>query len=654
MKLLSLAICNYKNYCGEQKLDFSPSNQEKNITLIGGHNGAGKTTLFEAIKLCMFGNQYDGQPLSKVQYESYIRSCRNKLGVSEGDDRYYISMEVILDDVQPVYTITLKRIWTITEETFKEEFIILREGHAFEIVERENWQQYIYDLFPPYTIDYFFFDGEKMKDLIVGDKAETILRESARDLIGLKIYDTLLTDIGILKNKIRKSTKKDQLSQDEYDRLTKELEALNIQLNSQEEEKSNLNSQIKESEMRIMEVRDHIYRKAGAFAKAQDEYKYQINIIQEKLAGLTIEIAKMCDFVPFIMASQLVKDAFEQLKKERALREVTNDKEVVEKIREHLSENLDVGTNILKHINQVLDKFSDSIDTTTPTILIHDVNNATMTRFSEFRVAIQKERKENFLSLLIERESLDIKLQKLLIAEKKMPESAFVAEEISEIERLKSQIQTAHSKIEKISEIIGQLSSIKDKTTVRLDEIDNDSLKLVEDKSKYVACEKIEAVLQDYISYTLTTKVKVLEETISSMYQRLENKDDMVATLKLNPSTFALTLCGFDGKMINKDNLSAGEKEILALSILWGLSKLSKHHLPIVVDSLLARLDQSHVSKVATLFLPNAGAQVLLLSHNREVNKDMRNQLLPYISDEYLLSYDQKKKISRGYFKECC
>ncbi|MDD3069209.1 MAG: AAA family ATPase, partial [Bacilli bacterium] len=103
MKLLSLTICNYKNYSGEQTLDFSSSNQEKNITLIGGHNGAGKTTLFEAIKLCMFGHQYEGQPLSKVQYESYIRSCRNKLGVSEGDDRYYISMEVILDDVQPVY-----------------------------------------------------------------------------------------------------------------------------------------------------------------------------------------------------------------------------------------------------------------------------------------------------------------------------------------------------------------------------------------------------------------------------------------------------------------------------------------------------------------------------------------------------------------------
>ena len=127
------------------------------------------------------------------------------------------------------------------------------------------------------------------------------------------------------------------------------------------------------------------------------------------------------------MASQLVKDAFEQLKKERALREVTNDKEVVEKIRDHLSDNLDVGTKILKHINEILDKFSDSIDTTTSTTLIHDVNNATMTRFSELRVAIQKERKENFLSLLKERESLDIKLQKLLIAEKKMPESAFVA-----------------------------------------------------------------------------------------------------------------------------------------------------------------------------------------------------------------------------------
>ena len=653
MKLLSLNICNYKNYCGEQAFEFNSSNPEKNITLIGGHNGAGKTTLFEAVKLCMFGYQYDGQPITSTRYEAYIRSCRNKLSVSEGDMRYFIAIDVILDDVQPIYTITLKRTWEITDDSFKEEFLLLREGHAFEIVERENWQQYIYDLFPPYTIDYFFFDGEKMKDLVVGDKAETILRESARDLIGLKIYDTLLTDIGILKSKIRKSTTKDQKSQEEYDQLTVEVENNRTQLDSLEKEISNLNEQVAITETRINEIRDEIYRKAGAFAKAQDQYNNHILISETRIAELNVDIAKMCDYVPFIMAFSLMNDALYQLHKERALREVTNDKDIVEKIREHLSAKLDVDKNTLKCVNKILDEFSESIDNTTPTAIIHDVNNATLNHFSEFLLAIKKERKEKFLELLRERETIDIKLQKLLVAQKQMPESVYVADEVAEMEGLKAKIQSSQSRIGAISEKIESLSSIYKMKLARIDEIDSDSLKLVEDKSKYAACEKLEAVLQDYIGYTLTTKVKTLEDTISSMYKKLENKEDMVESLKLSPSTFALTLYGFDGKIINKDNLSAGEKEILALSILWGLSKLSKNHLPIVVDSLLARLDQSHVSKVATLFLPNAGKQVLLLSHNREVNRDMRTQLLPYISDEYLLSYDQKKKVSRGYFKEC-
>ena len=137
------------------------------------------------------------------------------------------------------------------------------------------------------------------------------------------------------------------------------------------------------------------------------------------------------------------------------------------------------------------------------------------------------------------------------------------------------------------------------------------------------------------------------------MYLRLENKEDLVEHMVLDPATFELTLIGYDGKVVNKNNLSSGEKEIYALSILWGLSQLSKTRLPIVVDSLLGRLDESHVGKVAEHFLPNAGEQVLILSHNREVNKEIYPLLKPYISNEYLLSYEQKTKISRGYFKEC-
>jgi DNA sulfur modification protein DndD len=141
MKIRSLTICNFKNYQGEQTLSFQSDDPKRNIVLIGGCNGAGKTTLFEAIKLCMFGYQYDGIPLSKSQYEQYIRSSWNHRAVQEHDRRYYISMEIVLDDVYPSYTITLRRSWDAFDNSFTEDFLILRDGHAFEIVEKENWQQ---------------------------------------------------------------------------------------------------------------------------------------------------------------------------------------------------------------------------------------------------------------------------------------------------------------------------------------------------------------------------------------------------------------------------------------------------------------------------------------------------------------------------------
>lgn len=138
MKILSLTICNYKNYCGKQKLRFDTADPQKNITLIGGKNGAGKTTFFESVKLCMFGHQFEGKPLSVVQYQQHIRDCQNRIAVKEGDTRYYIKMEVVLDDVQPVYTVTLQRSWKLTGTSFDEEFVILRDGQPFEIVERER------------------------------------------------------------------------------------------------------------------------------------------------------------------------------------------------------------------------------------------------------------------------------------------------------------------------------------------------------------------------------------------------------------------------------------------------------------------------------------------------------------------------------------
>ena len=161
---------------------------------------------------------------------------------------------------------------------------------------------------------------------------------------------------------------------------------------------------------------------------------------------------------------------------------------------------------------------------------------------------------------------------------------------------------------------------------------------------------KIRKSTQEFIDIVISSKTKELGKIITTMYQKLANKDDMVKEIKIVPNTFSTTLIDFEGGIVNKDNISAGEKEIYALSVLWGLAKISNKKLPIIIDSPLAKLDNSHVNKIIENFFPNAGDQVIILSHDREFDLNSYRRLKPNLNRAYRLAMDQENKIIKGYF----
>ena len=134
------------------------------------------------------------------------------------------------------------------------------------------------------------------------------------------------------------------------------------------------------------------------------------------------------------------------------------------------------------------------------------------------------------------------------------------------------------------------------------------------------------------------------------MYKKLSNKDDMVKEIRIDEDTFSTSLLDFNGDVFNKNSISEGEKEIYAISVLWGLSKLSNRKLPIIIDSPLAKLDSTHVENILTEFFPKASDQVIIFSHDLEIDKTAHNILKPNINKEYTLSLKNVKKIENGYF----
>lgn len=160
MKIQKITLCNFKNYKGEHSIDLSLNGNPKhnNIVLIGGVNGSGKTTLVECMKLCLFGKRFNG--LTNKKYLEYITSSKNKSADEEGDDRFFVQVDLELDDGYPAYPITLKREWHINDgKTTEEKFKILRDGNPLEIIPKEHWEDYIPSLIPPYVSDYFFLMG---------------------------------------------------------------------------------------------------------------------------------------------------------------------------------------------------------------------------------------------------------------------------------------------------------------------------------------------------------------------------------------------------------------------------------------------------------------------------------------------------------------
>ena len=72
MLLTKITLDNVGVYRGSNEFDLETTPQ-KPIILYGGVNGAGKTTLFESIPLCLYGQKYTEDRITKKDYHQKIR-----------------------------------------------------------------------------------------------------------------------------------------------------------------------------------------------------------------------------------------------------------------------------------------------------------------------------------------------------------------------------------------------------------------------------------------------------------------------------------------------------------------------------------------------------------------------------------------------------
>ncbi len=104
---------------------------------------------------------------------------------------------------------------------------------------------------------------------------------------------------------------------------------------------------------------------------------------------------------------------------------------------------------------------------------------------------------------------------------------------------------------------------------------------------------------------------------------------------------------------IEKKGLSAGEKQLMVISLLWALAICSKKKLPVIIDTPLSRLDSAHRSALITKYFPNASDQTIILSTDSEIDERYYRMMGESVGDTYTLMFNDNENrtvIRTGYF----
>jgi DNA sulfur modification protein DndD len=176
-----------------------------------------------------------------------------------------------------------------------------------------------------------------------------------------------------------------------------------------------------------------------------------------------------------------------------------------------------------------------------------------------------------------------------------------------------------------------------------------------ETNSKIQIIPKIQNVLDEYKSALLLERVEKLQHAVTECFASLSRKKDSVRKICIDPKDFSITLHDRANNPLKKTLLSAGEKQIYAISMLWGLAKTSGRPLPVIIDTPLARLDSDHRNLLATNYFPVASHQVIVLSTDTEVDRTYFDELKPFIAHSYHLTFDEHLSGTtsrKGYFWE--
>ena len=649
----NLLVNNFGVYTGRQEFNLSPD-KKKPVILIGALNGSGKTTFLQAVDFVLYGRQSNIFQSSKLSYENFLKKNINKENFEEGAQIELIFLRKIKGKTKKF---KISRNWKPNSTKIKEDFFVFINDEYDEDVTKD-WDNYVDQILPSRVASLFFFDGEKIEQLADLDKSKEVLKKAINSLLGLEIVDQLNVDVDEFRKRSSIKLKSDD-EKEKIEDLEKKTLALKDEIKNIDENIVKIDDELAKIKFEKQEIDIELSKKGISYYEKKKEYEQEIKELEQNKENVKDELVKLAaGDSPLLLIEKELNEVLDQSKniiEQKNQQEIKSNKEVIfkdinkfveknckdddfiEKFKKFIKEKK-VSEEIVSNSKFIQENLNYQDLQLLKTQQLPSIKNEISKKIKQVKkIEEEFERKSQLLNKIPASEEIEPLVDK----QKKLAEDEFKLK--TKLNVLNDQRSTKNGPLVKLNiEIRKEYEKKSNSELVNLDKIRFVDYSL-----------KVKDVLSSFHVKVLDFHIKKLEKLILESFNNLLRKKNFVKSIKIDTSSFDLKIFEKKNVEIDTEQLSAGERQLLAVAILWGLAKASKSAAPTIIDTPLGRLDSEHRLNLVEQYFPTASKQVILLSTDEEINKKYHKYIKPYLSRSYKVEYDQNlngSKSQEGYF----
>ncbi|WP_175700545.1 DNA sulfur modification protein DndD [Burkholderia ambifaria] len=639
--ITSISIENMGPFRDRQTIDLSISSQ-KPVVLVKALNGSGKTTLLTALQIGLYG-QRALAGIKRSEYEQLILGLwrRDALG------NMRVEIDVMVEIGGARRQLAVWREWSLRAESPQEQVSVV-EGGSVDLDFSQGWDEFIGSILPAELVQLFLFDGEKIEALANPDRLPELLKRATEVFLGIGGIEALNNDLkalerrAVLKNKGNAGEGYEVARANllNWESQASELER-RVEMLSQEQAAAR--NAAEQAEAALGRYTADAQRKGLAAYEQAAEIRSTVvaarKAAEEARSGLSDALSDPVLPVAWLssMWSRYVQawDSDQRARHAKLLGQEFKKRD--QRIIAALPKGMAKGT--VEVLRQALDadlKTVAKVRGSNGPRLYDAPPRDVEQHLKDARIRVKRQ--------LDHLQSAQLRLDKSEQRIGQIPAEEQIADILDELQEKSKLASSAAAKFAAVTQKLQEAQSNLEHVSLRLnaarDRIGSEFRDRSMEAKSLEASARARKALSLFKGRLLASKAQWLSSMITSEFRRLLRKRNLMASVVVDPDTYQVSIRDGKQQELPMDRLSAGERQLLATSVLSALIKERKGRFPVIVDTPLARLDQHHRSALIKGFFATVSHQVVVLSTDQEVDGQAYDALLPFTCREYELCYD--------------